>query len=84
MKPSVAQSRIIMRMADGARLTWNSRVGSFQLADSISSRTIQGRTVDALDAGGLIARDVLGDCALTPQGHLLASAGRTSSDGGVS
>ena len=54
----MAQTRIVGQLARGARLRWDSATGSFQLVDGNSKRTVQGRTVDALDATGLIERDV--------------------------
>ncbi len=74
MKPSGPQTRILTRMASGARLRWNSATGNFQLTDGTSTRTIQARTVIALDVAGLIERDVLGDCALSARGTQLATS----------
>ena len=68
MKASSAQARIVGQMARGARLRWDSATGSFQLVDGTSTRTVQGRTVDALAAAGLIQRDALGDCVLSRAG----------------
>ena len=73
MKASAAQTRIVGQLARGARLRWDSATGSFQLVDGNSKRTVQGRTVDALDAAGLIERDVLGDCVLSRAGIMMGA-----------
>jgi hypothetical protein len=80
VKPSTAQSRIVGRMARGARLGWNACTGAFELVDGVYVRTIQARTVNALDVAGLIQRDALGDCALSLRGRQHAAASGTSSD----
>ena len=74
MKASPAQARIVSQLARGARLRWDSSTGSFQLVDGASRRTVQGRTVDALDAAGLIQRDVLGDCVLSRAGVAMGAS----------
>ena len=74
MKVSLAQARIVARMASGARLRWDNTTGAFRLADHPSVRTVQGRTVDALSPAGLIVRDALGDCALTLAGKAHGAA----------
>ena len=68
MKASAAQIRIVGQLAHGARLQWDRSTGSFQLVDGTSTSTVQGRTVDALAAAGLIQRDVVGDCVLSRAG----------------
>ena len=73
MKTSTAQARVVAQLACGAQLRWDSATGSFRLVDGVSTRTIQGRTVDALAAARLIERDVLGDCALSSAGFSTGS-----------
>lgn len=76
MRPTAAQARIVARMGNGARLSWSSATACFQLVEGPSTRTIQGRTVEALDSAGLIVRDVVGDCVLSSRGARLAASSR--------
>ena len=74
MKATTAQTRIVGQLARGARLRWDSTTGSFQLVDGNSKRTVLGRTVNALDAAGLIERDVFGDCVLSRAGIAMGAS----------
>jgi hypothetical protein len=66
MKQSPVQQRIIQQMRAGARLRWNCVAGKFELQEGQVFRSVQARTIAALEAAGLVERECLGDVLLSP------------------